>query len=104
MDPGGQSFINGATGRKPAEQLWNVAINLNDLRQDTLEVQNRIRAGFNVDMFLMLSNQSALNQMTATAVAELHEEKLLMLGTVLTRINNEVLLPLMDRRVNMLSE
>lgn len=96
MDPGGQSFINGATGRKPAEQLWNVAINLNDLRQDTLEVQNRIRAGFNVDMFLMLSNQSALNQMTATAVAELHEEKLLMLGPVLSRFNNEVLRPLID--------
>ena len=104
MDPGGQSFINGATGRKPAEQLWNVAINLNDLRQDTLEVQNRIRAGFNVDMFLMLSNQSALNQMTATAVAELHEEKLLMLGPVLSRFNNEVLRPLIDRTFDILNE
>ena len=103
MDPGGQSFINGATGRKPAEQLWNVAINLNDLRQDTLEVQNRIRAGFNVDMFLMLSNQSALNQMTATAVAELHEEKLLMLGPVLSRFNNEVLRPLIDRTFDILN-
>ena len=104
MDPGGQSFINGATGRKPTEQLWNVAINLNDLRQDTLEVQNRIRAGFNVDMFLMLSNQSALNQMTATAVAELHEEKLLMLGPVLSRFNNEVLRPLIDRTFDILNE
>ena len=104
MDPGGQSFINGATGRKPAEQLWNVAINLNDLRQDTLEVQNRIRAGFNVDMFLMLSNQSALNQMTATAVAELHEENLLMLGPVLSRFNNEVLRPLIDRTFDILNE
>ena len=74
-DPGGVSFVNGATGRKPVEQLWNVNINLGELRQDIGEVQQRIKAAFSVDMFLMLNNQSALNQMTATAVAELHEEK-----------------------------
>lgn len=55
-------------------------------------------------MFLMLSNQSALNQMTATAVAELHEEKLLMLGPVLSRFNNEVLRPLIDRTFDILNE
>lgn len=103
-DPGGVSFVNGATGRKPVEQLWAVNINLGELRQDIAEVQQRIKAAFNVDMFLMLNNQSALNQMTATAVAELHEEKLLMLGPVLSRFNNEVLKPLIDRTFDILNE
>ena len=103
-EPGGVSFVNGATGRKPVEQLWNVNINLGELRQDISEVQQRIRAAFSVDMFLMLNNQSAINQMTATAVAELHEEKLLMLGPVLSRFNNEVLKPLIDRTFDILNE
>ena len=104
FDPGGKSFINGATGRKPAEPLWQVNVNLGELRQDIAETQQRIKAAFNVDMFLMLNNQSAVNQMTATAVAELHEEKLLMLGPVLSRFNNEVLKPLIDRTFDILNE
>lgn len=104
LEPGGTSFINGAVGRKPAEPLWNVNLNLGELRQDIAETQQRIKAAFNVDMFLMLNNQSALNQMTATAVAELHEEKLLMLGPVLSRFNNEVLKPLIDRVFDILNE
>jgi hypothetical protein len=34
--------------------------------------------------------------MTATEVAERHEEKLLMLGPVIERLNNELLYPLVE--------
>ena len=45
---------------------------------------------------------AARNNMTATEVAERHEEKLMMLGPVLSRLNNEVLKPLIERAFNIL--
>ena len=42
----------------------------------------------------MISSQPADGRMTATEVAERHEEKLLMLGPVLERLNDEMLSPL----------
>ena len=51
-------------------------------------------ACFNTDMFLMIDGQSG--QMTATEVAERHQEKLLMLGPVLERLQNEILDPLIE--------
>ncbi len=47
------------------------------------------------DLFLMIS-QAVSTNMTATEVAERHEEKLLMLGPVLERLHNELLDPLIE--------
>jgi hypothetical protein len=58
-------------------------------------VRERIRGAFYADLFLMLS-QANVSNMTATEVAERHEEKLLMLGPVLERLHNELLKPLID--------
>ena len=44
----------------------------------------------------MLANAGPDQRMTATEVAERHEEKLLMLGPVLERLHNELLEPLID--------
>lgn len=62
--------------------------------EDIRDVRDRIRQSFYVDMFLMLAADRS--QKTATEVAELHEEKLLMLGPVLERLHNELLDPLID--------
>ncbi|MGA9070075.1 MAG: portal protein, partial [Terracidiphilus sp.] len=67
-------------------------LNLNDLLEDIQDVRERIRQGFFSDIFLMLAN-STNPQMTATEVAERHEEKMLMMGPVLLRLNTELLLP-----------
>jgi hypothetical protein len=58
-------------------------------------VRERINKSFYADLFLMLANSSN-PQMTATEVAERHEEKLLMLGPVLERLQNEILDPLIE--------
>ena len=47
--------------------------------------------------------QGATSNMTATEVAERHEEKLMMLGPVLSRLNNEVLKCLIERTFSILS-
>jgi hypothetical protein len=62
-------------------------------------VRGRIRGGFYADLFMMLQNAD-MGRMTATEVAERHEEKLLMLGPVLERLHNELLDPLIDITFN----
>ena len=59
------------------------------------DVRGRIKEAFYTDLFLMLSNIDK-SGMTATEVAERHEEKLLMLGPVIERLDNEGLNPLVD--------
>ena len=94
--PGGISFVDLPGANNQVQSAFNVNLNLAYLTQDIKEVQQRINQAFNVDMFLMLSGASA-GQMTATEVAERHEEKLMMLGPVLSRLNHEVLRPLIER-------
>jgi hypothetical protein len=91
--PGGISFVDGASaGIKTA---FEVNLNLQYLLNDIQDCRERVRGAFYADMFLMLAGQPN-TRMTATEVAERHEEKLLMLGPVLERLHNELLDPLVD--------
>ena len=91
--PGGISFYDGQTaGIKTA---FEVQLDLNALLMDIQDVRERIRGSFYADLFLMLANATD-TRMTATEVAERHEEKLLMLGPVLERLHNELLNPLIE--------
>ena len=98
--PGGKSFIDLPNGAHQVQSAFNVNLNLQHLTADMQEVQQRINQAFNVDLFLMLSGST--KNMTATEVAERHEEKLMMLGPVLSRLNHEVLRPLIERAFNIL--
>ena len=91
--PGGVTFIDGQQGN--IDTAFNVNLNLNHLLADIQDVRQRINGSFYADLFLMLANATD-TRMTATEVAERHEEKLLMLGPVLERLHNELLDPLID--------
>jgi len=65
------------------------------LLADIQDVRERIRGAFYADLFMMLANATD-TRMTATEVAERHEEKLLMLGPVMERLHNELLNPLIE--------
>ena len=99
--PGGVTFIDGAQGK--IETAFNVNLNLNHLLADIQDVRQRINGSFYADLFLMLANATD-TRMTATEVAERHEEKLLMLGPVLERLHNELLDPLIDNTFNRMIE
>jgi hypothetical protein len=91
--PGGISYVDGASnGIKTA---FEVNLNLQYLLNDIQDVRERVRGSFYADLFLMLAN-APYTRMTATEVAERHEEKLLMLGPVLERLHNELLDPLIE--------
>jgi hypothetical protein len=93
MLPGGVTFVDGTS--QPIRTAFDVNLNLQHLLFDIQDCRERVRGAFYADLFLMLANATD-TRMTATEVAERHEEKLLMLGPVLERLHNELLDPLID--------
>jgi hypothetical protein len=96
MLPGKINYVDVATAQAGIRPAWEVNLRLDHLLGDIQDVRERIRSSFYADLFLMLANQPIVGRMTATEVAERHEEKLLMLGPVLERLHNELLSPLID--------
>jgi hypothetical protein len=93
--PGGVMFVDSVGAGNGVRSAFDVQLNLQHLVLDIQDVRERIRSGFYADLFLMLANDTR-SGITATEVAERHEEKLLMLGPVLERLHNELLEPLID--------
>ena len=93
--PGGVTFVPPGGPDAGIRTQFEVRLDLSHLLADIQDVRSRINGAFYADMFLMLANQTD-SRMTATEVAERHEEKLLMLGPVLERLHNEMLQPMID--------
>lgn len=93
--PGGLSYVDTSGSAGGVKTLFEVSLDLEHLLADIQDVRGRINQTFYTDLFLMLANQTDTSK-TATEVAELHEEKLLMIGPVLERLHDEGLEPLVD--------
>jgi hypothetical protein len=91
--PGGVTFID-AAGGQGIRSAYDVNLNLQHLLEDIEDVRGRVRSSFFYDLFLAITESNG--RMTATEVAERHEEKMLMLGPVLERLQDELLDPLVD--------
>ena len=93
--PGGITYVDMNSANGGIKTTFDVNLRLDYLLADIQDVRERIRGSFYADLFLMIAN-STNTSMTATEVAERHEEKLLMLGPVLERLHNELLDPLIE--------
>ena len=93
--PGGVTFVDDTSPGRGIRSAFDVNLDLSHLLADIGDIRQRINSGFYADLFLMLANSTDQSK-TATEVAELHEEKMLMLGPVLERLNNELLTPLVE--------
>lgn len=94
--PGGLTRYSGSGSEAAVKPAYQVPVDLNALEQSIERVKQTIKSQFFADVFLMLSTQNFTN-MTATEVAERHQEKMLVLGPVLERLKNELLDPLIER-------
>lgn len=92
--PGGVTYYDASAQQGGIRPSWEVNLRLDHLLADIQDVRQRINGSFYADLFLMLATAGSNTRMTATEVAERHEEKLLMLGPVLERLHNELLEPL----------
>lgn len=95
--PGGVSFVSQAGPQNGIRTAFDVNLNLQHLVADIGDGRQRINAAFYADIFLFLSSlEGQRGQKTAREIAEIHEEKLLMLGPVVEGLQNDLLTPLVD--------
>lgn len=97
--PGGVFYVDSVGPSQGVRSAFDVNLNLQHLMGDIQDVRERIRSAYYADLFMMLANDTR-SGITATEVAERHEEKLLMLGPVLERLHNELLAPMIDLAFN----
>lgn len=93
--PSGITYYDATSSQGGIKTLFDVRLDLSHLLNDIQDVRGRINSAFYADLFLLLANDNT-GRMTATEVAERHEEKMLMLGPVLERLNDELLNPLIE--------
>lgn len=97
--PGGQTTApSGASfGAKP---IYTVQPPLGEMTADISSIQLRIAETFHNDLFRMISNLDTVR--TATEIDARKEEKLVLLGSVLERFENEALDPAIRRIFNIM--
>lgn len=96
--PGSTTYVNGMiSGRPGYAPAYQVNPALNELRSEIESVESRIDEAFYKDLFRMVVDMVDQKNITATQINASREEKLLMLGPVLERLNDELLDPMIDR-------
>jgi len=94
LEPGGVTYGDRAD-IEHYEAILDLKPNLAQFNQDIGDLRQQIRQGLYNDLFLSLMEEKG--QMTATEIAERHEEKLLLLGDVIERQFTDLLNPCIDR-------
>jgi Bacteriophage head to tail connecting protein len=104
--PNDITYVDVRDGMQGFRPVYQPNINLRDLSEDLAATTYRIQRAFYEDLFLMIARTDQLSRsgqpVTAREIEERHEEKLLALGPVLERTNDELLEPLIDRVAQMM--
>lgn len=105
--PGDVTYVDVRDGQQGLSPIHEIRLEgLRFLIEDGDRVIYRIQRAFYEDLFLMLAREGEQGgqPITAREVDERHEEKLLALGPVLERTNDELLDPIVDRVFQMMSD
>lgn len=99
--PGGVTYVDVMQGGQAIQPTYQTQLSgMQYLLEDIGQVQGRINSAFYKDLFLMVAESG--KDMTAYEVAARQEEKLLALGPVYLRINDEVLDNLTSRTLQIM--
>jgi hypothetical protein len=98
--PGGITYVTQLDASKGMRPVYEVQPRIGEMMQDIAEIQQRIKAVFFNDLFLMISQLDTVR--TATEIDARREEKLVMLGPVLERFQNESLSQDINRVFNIM--
>jgi hypothetical protein len=95
--PGGVTYVSGlGRERLGMKSIYDTQFPVGEVREDIQEVQTRIKSILFNDLFLMFQQLQA-EPRSAAAVDARREEKMVMLGPVLERFENEGLTPAIER-------
>jgi hypothetical protein len=93
--PGGRSYYDPMQGANAGiRTAFEVQLNLQHLLIDIQDIRERVYGAFYADVFTMITQLD--RKTTATEIMERHEEKMMMLGPVVERLNNELLDPAVE--------
>lgn len=98
--PGGVTYVPSTAMEHGFKPVYQVQPRLQEMMLDLQEIQKRVKEAFFYDLFLMISQLDTVR--TATEIAVRKEEKLIALGPVLERFQNEFLDPAIDRTFNIM--
>lgn len=93
-NPGTKFYVPGSS-QASARALYDVRMPLGELSLDIRDVQTRIREAFFNDLFRMISMLETVR--SATEIDARREEKLVLMGAILERLEDEALDPFMVR-------
>lgn len=93
-NPGSRFYVPGQS-QAGARALYDVRMPLGELSADIAAVQSRVRDAFFNDLFRMISQLETVR--SATEIDARREEKLILMGAVLERLENEGLDPFIIR-------
>jgi len=99
--PGGTTWIDERDGAGKFRAAHEINFSVNELENKQEQIRQRIKRGFFEDLWLATMN-SDRREVTAREIEERHEEKLLVLGPVLERLNQDLLDPLIDITFNIM--
>jgi hypothetical protein len=106
--PGRITYEDTRTGSQGLRPIHEMRLEgLQYMTLDMEETRQRVRRGFYEDLFLMLAMSDAARgaqPVTAEEIRARQEEKLIALGPVLERTNDELLDPLVDRTFSIMLE
>ena len=100
--PGGMTYVDEIAAGSGLRPAYETNPYIGDLKEDIRDVQDRIERSYFVDLFRMISSMDR-REVTAREIQERHEEKLLMLGPTLQRLQTELLDPLIDRTFSIMA-
>jgi hypothetical protein len=94
--PGEVTFADMRDGSPGLKAAYQIDFHIDHVMQDIAEHQKRINAALYKDMFL-LNTESDRRMVTAEEIRARQEEKMLVLGPVAERTNDEILEPALQR-------
>ena len=94
--PGGITYIDDPTGRQGLKPVYDVNLSLAELREDIMEVQQRISRIWYEDLFRMIERMDGVQPRNNLEMSMRQEEQLLQLGPVIENMNNGLINPLVE--------
>lgn len=96
--PGGTTFVDVSQHQQGVRSLYEMNFAVDKLEMKQQGVRQRLERTYYTNLFLMMAT-STDQEKTAREIAERHEEKLLSLGPVVRRNDDELLDPLVFRHL-----
>jgi hypothetical protein len=90
------TYVDEREGKGGLRPVHETNLSVKDVTESIREKEHNLSRTFYEDLFLMLQQMEGIQPRNTAEIAERHEEKLLVLGQTLERMNDELLDPLTD--------